>query len=41
MEVQAQGEKPFSIDVKGGEVADKGSFADTRKVGDKGSIIIE
>jgi hypothetical protein len=30
--------KPFSIDVKGGEVADTGRIADTRRIEDGGSI---
>jgi hypothetical protein len=36
-----RGEHPFSIDVKGGEVADRGRIADTRKVADRGSIRID
>jgi hypothetical protein len=36
-----RGEKPFSIDVKGGEVANKGIIADTRKVAGMESIKID
>jgi hypothetical protein len=32
MESQNQGEYPFSIDVKGGDIADRGRMADTRRV---------
>jgi hypothetical protein len=41
MEAQAQGEHPFSIDFKGGEVADRGRTANTRKIADRGSIRIK
>jgi hypothetical protein len=41
MEAQTQGEYPFSIDVKGSEVAYRGRTANTRKVGDRGSIKID
>jgi hypothetical protein len=40
-EAQAHGDQPFVIDVKGGEVVDKGIIADTRKLVDRGSIIID
>jgi hypothetical protein len=41
MESQAQGEHPFTTDVKGGEVVDIRRIVDTRKVAGKGSIIID
>jgi hypothetical protein len=42
MEAQSWGEgQPFSIDVKGGEVADKGRITNIRKVADWGSIRID
>jgi hypothetical protein len=41
MEAQDQGEQPFVIDVKGGEVVDRGRFAGTMKVAKRGSIRID
>jgi len=41
MEAQDQEEKPFSIDVKGREVVDRGIIANTKKVVDRGSITID
>jgi hypothetical protein len=41
MEEQDQREKPFSIDVNGGEVVYKGRIADIRKVADMESIKID